>query len=95
MTEDPSQHLKQFLQLCDNFKYNGFIDDAIRLRLFPFLLIDNTFSWIDSQAPGSITSCDKLAGKFLEKFFPISKTVQLRREILIFKQLEGESHHEA
>ncbi|KAA3479733.1 NADH--cytochrome b5 reductase 1-like [Gossypium australe] len=47
------------------------------------------------QAPGSIMTWDKLVGKFLQKFFPISKTVQLRREISMFKQLEGEGFHEA
>ncbi|XP_012483021.1 uncharacterized protein LOC105797621 [Gossypium raimondii] len=73
MIEDPNQNLKQFLQLCDAFKYNGVSDDAIRLRLFPFSLIDNVFSWLDLQALGSITTWDELAGKFLQKFFPISK----------------------
>ncbi|KAA3462065.1 Retrotransposon gag protein [Gossypium australe] len=63
-------------------------DDAIRLWLFPFSLIDNAFSWLDSQTLGSITTWD-------EFFFPISKTVQLRRKIATFKQLEGESFHEA
>ncbi|XP_052478429.1 uncharacterized protein LOC128033971 [Gossypium raimondii] len=45
MTEDSNQYLKQFLQLYDTFKYNGVTDDTIRLRLFPFSLIDNAFSW--------------------------------------------------
>ncbi|KAA3483040.1 RING-H2 finger protein ATL63 [Gossypium australe] len=32
MTEDLSQHLKRFLQLCDTFKYNRVINDVICLR---------------------------------------------------------------
>ncbi|KAA3474211.1 myb-like protein D [Gossypium australe] len=83
MTKDLNQHLKWFLQLCDTFKYNEVTNDVIRLRLFPFSLFYNAFSWLDSQAPGSITTWDDLAGKFLQKFFPISKA------------LEGESFHEA
>ncbi|KAA3471130.1 reverse transcriptase [Gossypium australe] len=88
-TEDLNQHLKWFLQLCDTFKFNEVIDDVICLRLFPFILIDNAFSWLDSHAPRSITTWNKLVEKFLHKFFPISKIVQHRREITTFKQLEG------
>ncbi|KAA3470654.1 oligopeptide transporter 4-like [Gossypium australe] len=73
-TDGPNQHLKQFLQLCDTFKFNEVIDDAIHLQLFFFSLIDSAFSWLDLQAPGSITSWNKLVEKFLYKFFPISKT---------------------
>ncbi|KAA3469440.1 NADH--cytochrome b5 reductase 1-like [Gossypium australe] len=46
-------------------------------------------------APGSITTWDELAGKFLQKFFLISKAVQLGREIVVIRQMEGESFHEA
>ncbi|KAA3487943.1 oligopeptide transporter 4-like [Gossypium australe] len=93
--EDSNKHLKRFLQICDTFKYNAITDNAIRLLMFPFSLIDNAFSWLDSQTPGSITTWDELVGKFLKKFFPISKMVKLRREIVTFKEFEGESFHEA
>ncbi|KAA3462050.1 RING-H2 finger protein ATL63 [Gossypium australe] len=51
--------------LCYTFKYNRLIDDVILLQLFPFSLVDNAFSWLDSQTPGSIMTWDKLTGKFL------------------------------
>ncbi|KAA3484132.1 Integrase-like protein [Gossypium australe] len=47
MTEDPNQHLKWFLQLCETLKFNGITDDAIRLQLYPFSFIDNSFTWLD------------------------------------------------
>ncbi|KAA3480391.1 Retrotransposon gag protein [Gossypium australe] len=45
-------------------------------------------------APRSITTWDELAGKFLQKFFLISKVVLLRIEIIVFRQNEGESFYE-
>ncbi|KAA3483924.1 oligopeptide transporter 4-like [Gossypium australe] len=68
MIEDPNQHVQWFLQLCDTFKYSGVTDDTIHIRLFPFSLIDNAFSWLDSQTPGSITAWDELVGMFLQKW---------------------------
>jgi len=36
--EDASAHLQQFLEFCSTFVVKGVSQDAIRLRLFPFLL---------------------------------------------------------
>ena len=35
---DPNSHIGGFLELCDMLKMNGVLEDAIRLRLFLFLL---------------------------------------------------------
>ena len=37
-TEDPAAHLRNFVQICDNFKVNGVPPEVMRLRLFPFSL---------------------------------------------------------
>ena len=39
--EDPYAHILTFLNMCATFKINSMTDDAIRLRLFPFLVRDN------------------------------------------------------
>jgi hypothetical protein len=37
--EDANAHLQHFLEVCRTFTIRGVTDDAIRLRLFPFLLL--------------------------------------------------------
>lgn len=94
-TEDPNAHLSKFLDICATFSINGVTDDAIRLRLFPFSLRDRATAWLASLAPGSITTWNQLAEKFLERYFPPAKTTKFRSRILMFRQDSGESIYEA
>ena len=92
--EDPYMHVKEFLDICSTFRFQNFSDESIRLRLFPFSLKDRAKAWLNSLIPNSVTSWDLLRNKFLTKFFPMSKTNALRREISDFYQNEGEQFYE-
>ena len=81
--------------MCDTVKYNGVSDDAIRLRFFPFSLMEKAKHWLISEPPDSITSWDDLSNKFMAKFFPPEKATKLRIDISSFYQYEGESFNEA
>nr|GEW42382.1 transposase, mutator type [Tanacetum cinerariifolium] len=51
--------------------------------------------WIEKELPRLITNWDDLISKFINEFFPPSRTTNLRNEILNFQQKFDESFHEA
>ncbi|CAJ2651912.1 uncharacterized protein LOC123905413 [Trifolium pratense] len=94
-TDDPNLHLSIFLQYADTVKANGVSPEAIRLRLFPFLLRDRARAWLQSLPSNSVTSWDELKKVFLARYFPPSKTAMLRAQINGFKKKDNESLFEA
>jgi hypothetical protein len=71
-------------------KFQNFSEESVHLRLFPFSPHDRATTWLDSNALGSITSWESLLSKFYNKFFPISKINEARKEISSFTQEEEE-----
>jgi hypothetical protein len=54
--ENPYSHVKKFKNICATTKFQNFFEESVHLRLFPFSLHDRATEWLDSLAPGSITS---------------------------------------
>ena len=94
-SENLNTYLTNFIEVCDTIKYNGVIEEALRLRLFSLSLGDKAKHWLTSQPPDSITLWNDLVQKFLTKFFPPSKIAQLVEDINTFRRLEGEKLVEA
>jgi hypothetical protein len=82
--ENPYSHVKKFKNICATTKFQNFFEESIHLRLFPFSLHDKAIEWLDSNAPSSITSWESLLSKFYNKFFPMSRVNEARKDIRSF-----------
>ncbi|GJT90699.1 MAK10-like protein [Tanacetum coccineum] len=94
-SEDPNQHLKDFLKLVDSLDLDGDNRERTRLRLFQFSLRDQASNWLERLPAGSITTWEDLTTRFLAQFFPPGRTAKLCNDILMFQQHHGESLSEA
>nr|GFB58242.1 reverse transcriptase domain-containing protein [Tanacetum cinerariifolium] len=63
--------------------------------LFPFSLAGAARRWLEKEPPCSIHTWEDLVSKFINEFFPPSRTTNLRNEISNFQQRFNESFHEA
>ncbi|GJW86787.1 reverse transcriptase domain-containing protein [Tanacetum coccineum] len=68
---------------------------SVKLMLFPFSLEGAARIWLEKEPPRSILTWDDLVLKFINQFFPPSKTTNLRNEITRFQQRFDESFYEA
>nr|GFD04120.1 reverse transcriptase domain-containing protein [Tanacetum cinerariifolium] len=68
---------------------------TVKLLLFPFSLEGEARIWLDKEPPRSILTWEDLVSKFINQFFPPSKTTYLRNEITNFLQKSNETFNEA
>ncbi|GKA52851.1 MAK10-like protein [Tanacetum coccineum] len=94
-SEDPNQHLKDFLKLLDSLDLDGENREITRLRLFQFSLRNQASNWLERLPTGSISIWDDLTTRFLAQFFPPGRTTRLCNDILMFQQHHGASLSEA
>ncbi|GJX55710.1 MAK10-like protein [Tanacetum coccineum] len=94
-SEDPNQHLKDFLKLVDSLDLDVANRERTRLHLFQFSLHDQASNWLERLPAGSISTWEDITTRFLAQFFPPGRTTKLRNDILMFQQHQGESLSEA
>ncbi|KAK9682623.1 hypothetical protein RND81_10G086100 [Saponaria officinalis] len=73
---------------------DGVEQDQIKLRAFPFSLVDAAKDWLYYLPAGSIATWTALENAFLEKFLPASRIGAIRKEICGIKQRVDESLYE-
>ncbi|GJZ33499.1 reverse transcriptase domain-containing protein [Tanacetum coccineum] len=93
--DNPHDHIRWFNKITSTIKYKDVPNSAIKLMLFPFSLAGAARRWLEKEPPHSILTWEDLVSKFINEFFPPSRTTNLRNEISNFQQKFDESFHEA
>ncbi|GJR06907.1 reverse transcriptase domain-containing protein [Tanacetum coccineum] len=93
--DDPYSHIRWFNKITSTLKYKNVPHDAIKLMLFPFSLEGATRIWLEKEPPRSIHTWEDLVSKFVNYFFPPSKTTNLKNDITNFQQMFDETFSEA
>ncbi|GJX61045.1 reverse transcriptase domain-containing protein [Tanacetum coccineum] len=93
--EDPHAHIRYFNKITSTMKFPNVPSTSVKLMLFPFSLEGAARIWLEKEPPRSILTWDDLVLKFINKFFPPSKTRNFRNEIMRFQQRFDETFYEA
>ncbi|GKC99162.1 reverse transcriptase domain-containing protein [Tanacetum coccineum] len=93
--DDPNSHIRRFTKITQTVKLNNVPGDVVKLLLFPFSLAGAARTWLEKEPPNSITTWNDLVSKFVNRFFPPSKTTNLQNEISRFQQRFSETFAEA
>ncbi|GJU21702.1 reverse transcriptase domain-containing protein [Tanacetum coccineum] len=93
--QDPHNHLRFFNKVTSTFRHLEVPNTSVKLLLFPFSLDGEARDWLDKEPPRSILTWDDLVSKFINQFFPPSKTTYLRNKITNFFQEPNETFNEA
>ncbi|GKC08336.1 reverse transcriptase domain-containing protein [Tanacetum coccineum] len=88
---DPHDHIREFLAICNMFRYGETQSEAVKLLIFPFSLCDKAKTWFNELNEESITSWEQMRKVFINRFFPPSLFNRLLLEIRSFSQLVCES----
>ncbi|GKD06851.1 reverse transcriptase domain-containing protein [Tanacetum coccineum] len=92
---DPHDHIREFLAICNMFRYSETQSEAIKLLIFPFSLCDKAKTWFNELNEESIISWEQMRRAFINRFFPPSLFNRLLLEIKNFSQNICESLTEA
>ncbi|CAN6720976.1 unnamed protein product [Malus baccata var. baccata] len=79
--EDSNKHLKEFEVVCSSMTPVNVDGSILKMKAFPFSLMDKAKDWLYELALGTVTSWESMKRAFLEKFFPTSRIILLRKKI--------------
>nr|GEW11146.1 reverse transcriptase domain-containing protein [Tanacetum cinerariifolium] len=89
--EDPHTYIRWFNKITLTIKYKDVPNASNKLMLFLFSIEGATRIWLEKEPTRSITTREDIVSKFINQFFPPSKTTNLRNVITNFQQRFDES----
>ncbi|GJR03532.1 reverse transcriptase domain-containing protein [Tanacetum coccineum] len=95
LLQAPTKAYEDAIVITSTMKFPNVPSTSVKLMLFPFSLEGAARIWLEKEPPRSILTWEDLVSKFINKFFPPSKTTNLRNEITNFQQRFDESFYEA
>ncbi|GJR80170.1 reverse transcriptase domain-containing protein [Tanacetum coccineum] len=93
--ENPHAHINSFKRITSTLRFRDVPNDVIKLMMFPYSLEGAARLWYEKEPPNSILTWEDLVTKFVNQFFPPSKTTHLKNEISRFTQKFEETFSEA
>nr|GEU62782.1 reverse transcriptase domain-containing protein [Tanacetum cinerariifolium] len=84
--ENPHTHINNFKRITSTLKFRDVLNDVIKLMNFPYSLEGAARVWYDKEPPNLILTWEDLVNKFVNQYFPPSKTTHLKNEISRFTQ---------
>ncbi|GJZ84439.1 reverse transcriptase domain-containing protein [Tanacetum coccineum] len=93
--ENPHAHINSFKRITSTLRFRDVPNDVIKLMMFLYSLEGNVRLLYDKEPPNSILTWEDLVTKFVNQFFPPSKTTHLKNEISRFTQKFEETFSEA
>ncbi|GJW01955.1 reverse transcriptase domain-containing protein [Tanacetum coccineum] len=92
--ENPHAHINSFLRITSTLRFRDVPNDVNKIMMFPYSLEGAAKVWYEKEPPNSIL-IGGFVTKFVNQFFPPSKTTHLKKEISRFTQKFEETFSEA
>ncbi|GJW35897.1 reverse transcriptase domain-containing protein [Tanacetum coccineum] len=73
---DPHDHIREFLAICDMFKYGETQSEAVKLMIFPYSLSDKAKTWFNELNEKSITSWDQMRKAMDSQIISLNEELQ-------------------
>ncbi|CAM8905707.1 unnamed protein product [Rhodiola kirilowii] len=92
--ESAMTHLQRLHGICQNLKPNGVNVDDFKLKAFYFSLIGSANDWFLSLPSGSIRTWVQMQRKFMDKYYPATRAMQVRRQLQDIRQGPNETMYD-